>query len=91
MRMLNPPLRACRRRPLSTLTCTDALTLPLAARSVGEGRNKPIVGMTPTASGRGYWFTASDGGVFAFGDASFGGSAGDRGLKAPVVALVARR
>ena len=29
--------------------------------------NKPIVGMTAQPNGLGYWFTASDGGVFAFG------------------------
>ena len=27
--------------------------------------NKPIVGMTNTASGNGYWLVASDGGIFA--------------------------
>jgi hypothetical protein len=53
--------------------------------------NKPIVGMAPSPSGKGYWFTASDGGVFAFGDASFLGSAADKGLKSPVVAFLARR
>jgi hypothetical protein len=38
--------------------------------------NSPVLGMTPTASGRGYWMAAADGGVFAFGDASFHGSTG---------------
>ena len=38
--------------------------------------NKPIVGMAPTPDGQGYWFVASDGGVFAFGDAPFYGSVG---------------
>src|SRR5678809_1368484 len=37
--------------------------------------NKPIVGMAPTPSGNGYWFTASDGGIFSFGDAKFFGAA----------------
>jgi hypothetical protein len=42
--------------------------------------------MAATASGRGYWMVASDGGVFAFGDARFYGSAA--GLTtAPVVAM----
>ncbi len=36
--------------------------------------NAPIVGMVPTFTGRGYFMVASDGGVFAFGDAKFEGS-----------------
>ena len=38
--------------------------------------NQPVFSMTPTASGKGYWLVARDGGVFAFGDAHFYGSAG---------------
>ena len=34
----------------------------------------PIVGMVPSADGGGYFMVASDGGVFAFGDARFAGS-----------------
>jgi len=37
--------------------------------------NKPIVGMTATPDGKGYWMVASDGGIFNFGDAVFAGSA----------------
>ena len=36
--------------------------------------NKPIVSMAATPDGGGYWMMASDGGVFAFGDAPFDGS-----------------
>jgi hypothetical protein len=36
--------------------------------------NAPIVGMVPSADGHGYFMVASDGGVFAFGDARFAGS-----------------
>jgi hypothetical protein len=36
--------------------------------------NAPIVGMVPSADGDGYFMVASDGGVFAFGDAKFEGS-----------------
>ena len=36
--------------------------------------NAPIVGMVPTFTGHGYFMVASDGGVFAFGDARFEGS-----------------
>ena len=32
--------------------------------------------MAPTPDHRGYWLVASDGGVFAYGDAGFYGSTG---------------
>ena len=43
--------------------------------------------MAATPSGRGYWLTASDGGIFAFGDAAFFGAAADRsgGDRVPAV------
>jgi hypothetical protein len=46
------------------------------AGSTGPGRklNAPVVGMVPSADGKGYFMVASDGGVFAFGDARFAGS-----------------
>ena len=40
----------------------------------GQHLNKPIVGMAATGDGQGYWLVASDGGIFAFGDATFYGS-----------------
>jgi len=45
------------------------------------------VGMIPTASGAGYLMTASDGGVFVFGDARFDGSMGGTPLVRPVVGI----
>ncbi len=51
--------------------------------------NAPIVGMAPTADGRGYWNVASDGGLFAFGDAAFYGSMGGHPLNRPVVGMAA--
>jgi hypothetical protein len=33
--------------------------------------DKPIVGMTATPDGDGYWLVAADGGIFSFGDAKF--------------------
>ena len=42
-----------------------------------------------TAARNGYWLLASDGGVFAFGDAPFFGSLGGVRLSSPVVAMVA--
>ena len=35
----------------------------------------------------GYWFVASDGGIFSFGDAAFYGSMGGKHLNAPIVGL----
>jgi hypothetical protein len=53
----------------------------------GTYLNKPIVGMAATADGRGYWLVASDGGIFAFGDAAFHGSTGNLTLQQPVVGM----
>ncbi len=39
--------------------------------------------MASTPDSNGYWLVASDGGVFAFGDASFYGSMGGKHLNAP--------
>ena len=39
--------------------------------------------MAATADGQGYWLVAADGGVFAFGDAAFLGSAGGAVALAP--------
>ena len=43
-------------------------------RDFPNSLNAPIVGMVPSADGGGYFMVASDGGVFAFGDANFEGS-----------------
>jgi hypothetical protein len=49
----------------------------------------PIVGIVPTINGKGYLMVASDGGVFAFGNARFVGSCATiGGCPAPVVAVV---
>ena len=45
--------------------------------------------MTALPDGHGYWFVASDGGVFAFGAAGFHGSMGGSTLVAPVVGMAA--
>ena len=51
--------------------------------------NKPVVAMAATPDGRGYWLAASDGGIFAYGDAGFYGSTGGMPLNKPVVAMAA--
>jgi hypothetical protein len=53
----------------------------------GKPLNKPIVGMSPTGTGLGYWLVASDGGIFTFGDATFLGSTGDIKLNKPIVGM----
>ena len=49
--------------------------------------NKPVVGMSSTPDGHGYWLVASDGGIFAFGDATFYGSTGAITLNKPMVGM----
>ena len=47
--------------------------------------HRPVVGMASTPDGGGYWLVASDGGIFAFGDARFWGSEGGAAIPAPIV------
>jgi hypothetical protein len=47
---------------------------PAGTPGAGKKLNAPIVGMVPSPDGAGYFMVASDGGVFAFGDAKFEGS-----------------
>ncbi|HEX4904831.1 MAG TPA: hypothetical protein VFU93_05235, partial [Acidimicrobiales bacterium] len=56
------------------------ITTPLA---------QPVVGMSSSRSGAGYWLVASDGGVFSFGDATFHGSTGAMRLNQPIVGMSA--
>jgi len=51
-------------------------------------QKKPIVSMAASASGNGYWLVASDGAVYAFGDAEYHGSVGGS-LNEPIVAMAA--
>ena len=45
--------------------------------------------MAATPDGGGYWLVASDGGIFAFGDAVFYGSTGSLTLNKPIVGMAA--
>ena len=49
--------------------------------------NAPIVGMAATPDGGGYWLVASDGGIFAFGDAALPRLDGGEHLNSPVVGM----
>jgi len=56
---------------------------------LGKLVNRPVVCMSSTPSGRGYWLVAADGGIFAFGDAHYFGSTGAVPLARPIVAMAA--
>jgi hypothetical protein len=43
--------------------------------------------MTTTPDGKGYWLVASDGGIFAFGDAGNYGSESGAHLSNPIIAM----
>ena len=49
--------------------------------------NSPVFSGVATDDGNGYLLASADGGVFAFGDASFEGSAGSLPLQGPIVAM----
>jgi len=60
-----------------------------AGSGLPDSLNAPIVGMVPSTDGDGYFMVASDGGVFAFGDARFEGSCpGIGGCSGAAVAVV---
>jgi len=50
------------------------LGLHPAGSGLPNSLNAPIVGLVPSVDGGGYFMVASDGGVFAFGDARYAGS-----------------
>jgi len=54
-----------------------------------QNLNQPIVAMATTPDGGGYWMTAADGGVFAYGDAPYFGSTGNIHLNKPIVGMAA--
>ena len=85
----HPPATATGSPPptaASSPSATPASTAPPAAIRL----NQPIVGIAATPTGNGYWLAASDGGIFAFGDARFHGSTGGMRLSAPITGLAAR-
>jgi hypothetical protein len=60
-----------------------------AGSGMPHSLNAPIVGMVPSSDGGGYFMVASDGGVFAFGDARFEGSCpGIGGCRGTAVAVM---
>jgi hypothetical protein len=58
-------------------------------RSLGIRPAERVLGIAPSATGAGYWMVASDGGIFAFGDAPFFGSMGGQRLNRPMIGMAA--
>lgn len=79
---------------LSSTSCPSGripwqrLLADLEADTMSISLTAPIVGMAVHPKGRGYWFVASDGGVFAF-DAPYFGSMGGVLLRKPIVGIAA--
>ena len=59
---------------------------PLGAPDPGK-LNFPLVGVSSTSDGKGYWLVSSGGGVFTYGDAGFYGSSTGSGSWSPVVGM----
>jgi SpoIID/LytB domain protein len=57
--------------------------------TVGTAITAPAVGMAPTPDGKGYWVVGRNGSLFAFGDATFEGSADGLVLNEPIVGMAA--
>ncbi len=49
--------------------------------------NQPVVGMTPSSDGRGYWEVAAYGGVANYGDTEFRGSENAQNLSSPIAGI----
>jgi Cu/Zn superoxide dismutase len=62
---------------------------PGALCGVITGRRGPAGTFSSSGPAAGYWLVATDGGIFAYGDASFLGSTGNMKLTKPVVGMTA--
>ena len=88
------PTRASLVTAVLTLT-TLTFTVPAGTASagvpdgVGITLDAPIVATAPTPDGVGYWLATADGGVFAYGDAPFYGSATAMNPDQPIVGMAA--
>ena len=70
-------------RPHPTAACSTTATSRSAARRAASTSTSRWSRTALTEDGGGYWEVASDGGIFAFGDAGFYGSMGGRPLNEP--------
>jgi hypothetical protein len=73
----------------SWMAAADGTVYSIAAPLLGSvpKPNRPIVGITSTPKGDGYWLVGSDGGIFSFGKAVFLGSTGNIALNQPIVGM----
>ena len=78
------PVSRVRRR----LVAMVALALAGLTPVVASGGVQPAAAAEPAAP-RGYWMVASDGGIFAYGDARFFGSTGAVKLNMPIAGMAA--
>ncbi len=70
-----------------TAASSPSATPPSTVRWGPSTWSAPIVAVRRTPDGRGLLLVAADGGVFAFGDARFEGSAGGTPIARPIVAM----
>lgn len=87
-------LERCRQAPGSAEDHFDHVHFSLSWAGAGKttsywtasGAAPPMVGMTRTVGGDGYWLVASDGGVFSF-NSEFHGSSANIALRCPMVGM----
>ncbi|MGH2721033.1 MAG: S8 family peptidase, partial [Actinomycetota bacterium] len=65
----------------------NGASLGLVTAQIADNDTLGPLGGSSGPGGAGYWMVASDGGIFAFGDAAFKGSTGDIALARPIVAM----
>jgi N-acetylmuramoyl-L-alanine amidase len=79
--------------PAAAATPPRDSVVPFGSTAVGANAvahaNAPVVALAAVHDGGGYWLAGRDGGIFAYGDAGFFGSAGALVLNAPIVGLAA--
>jgi hypothetical protein len=63
----------------------DATVLGVAEHALAA----PVIAITPTYNGAGFWLLARDGGIFSYGNAAFHGSTGALHLNRPIVGMAA--
>jgi hypothetical protein len=85
--LATPLTTRLRRRVAAGLAAAVVGVLPLAFSNAPVAQADSI----PANSSTGYWTVASDGGIFAFGGASFYGSTGSIHLNQPIVGMAATR